>query len=392
MADEREDERYEEGEYHFSDDQVNYEMDQPELKVPAHEGKGASFLSKLTPARKGIIGGVIFIVLLTVVFKMLLPTGAPPTEFSQTEAAKPVVAIAETPKVKESPPQTGPQSLATSQPVIQQPTQSIATESSPPAVASQTAVPSQPAMQPETVAAPASSPTTVASTMNPPSGQPMSQTTATQGVPAVAANTPMQGAQGSITQSPEMPPTTIPQQQMQLTTPAVGTVAVAPSSSMVGPPPTQGVVERLASLEQENAAMMSMLRTEYVQKLSDVETQNTDARNKMDDLSKRLNRLEASINQISQMLQNMNKPAPTATHIMEPATISHSDRTQTFTVQAIIPGRAWLKSGAGETVTVAEGDLLRSYGRITKIDPYDGIVNIDTGNKIITLSYGVSPE
>ncbi len=63
-----------------------------------------------------------------------------------------------------------------------------------------------------------------------------------------------------------------------------------------------------------------------------------------------------------------------------------------FTVQAIIPGRAWLKSDSGDTVTVAEGDALKGIGRITKIDPYDGIVQIDTGRKVVTLSYGVSTE
>jgi len=63
-----------------------------------------------------------------------------------------------------------------------------------------------------------------------------------------------------------------------------------------------------------------------------------------------------------------------------------------YSVQAIIPGRAWLKSESGDTVTVAEGDILRNYGRITKIDPYDGIVEIDTGSKTIALSYGLDAE
>jgi intracellular multiplication protein IcmG len=63
-----------------------------------------------------------------------------------------------------------------------------------------------------------------------------------------------------------------------------------------------------------------------------------------------------------------------------------------FSVQAIIPGRAWLKSDSGDTVTVAEGDMLKSYGRVTKIDPYDGIVDIDTGTKIVSLSYGLNGE
>ena len=57
-------------------------------------------------------------------------------------------------------------------------------------------------------------------------------------------------------------------------------------------------------------------------------------------------------------------------------------------MQAIIPGRAWLRTENGETITVAEGDMLKSLGRVTKIDPYDGTILIDTGVKVLTLTYG----
>jgi hypothetical protein len=43
-------------------------------------------------------------------------------------------------------------------------------------------------------------------------------------------------------------------------------------------------------------------------------------------------------------------------------------------------------------VTVAEGDILKNYGKIIKIDPYDGVVQIDAGGKIVTLSYGATTE
>ena len=49
-----------------------------------------------------------------------------------------------------------------------------------------------------------------------------------------------------------------------------------------------------------------------------------------------------------------------------------------------------VESESGETVTVAEGDALKGYGRIAKIDPYDGVVMIDTGTRTISLSYGVN--
>ena len=121
--------------------------------------------------------------------------------------------------------------------------------------------------------------------------------------------------------------------------------------------------------------------------------QNTLMRSKLDELNKRLNRIESSLNQATQLLEqgqaSAGKPgleplATVPTKAIEPKI--------TYTVQAIIPGRAWLKSESGDTVTVAEGDLLKSYGRIAKIDPYDGVVEIDTGNKTITLAYGMSVE
>jgi hypothetical protein len=59
-----------------------------------------------------------------------------------------------------------------------------------------------------------------------------------------------------------------------------------------------------------------------------------------------------------------------------------------YNVQAIIPGRAWLRAENGETLTVTEGDLIKDLGRVSKIDPYDGVVEINTGTKVISLAYG----
>ena len=59
-----------------------------------------------------------------------------------------------------------------------------------------------------------------------------------------------------------------------------------------------------------------------------------------------------------------------------------------YNVQAIIPGRAWLRSNTGDTITVAEGDELKGVGRVTKIDPYDGVVVIEVRGKSVSLSYG----
>lgn len=50
-----------------------------------------------------------------------------------------------------------------------------------------------------------------------------------------------------------------------------------------------------------------------------------------------------------------------------------------YYVQAAIPGRAWLKSEKGTTITVGIGSKLYGYGTIRKIDPSTGVVETSSG-------------
>lgn len=51
----------------------------------------------------------------------------------------------------------------------------------------------------------------------------------------------------------------------------------------------------------------------------------------------------------------------------------------TLSVYAIIPGRAWLRSGNGKTITVTEGDSVGEYGKVLKIDAGNGVVVTSSG-------------
>lgn len=48
-------------------------------------------------------------------------------------------------------------------------------------------------------------------------------------------------------------------------------------------------------------------------------------------------------------------------------------------VHAIIPGRAWLRTIDGKTITVAEGDNVGEYGKVLKIDAPNGVVITTSG-------------
>ncbi len=53
--------------------------------------------------------------------------------------------------------------------------------------------------------------------------------------------------------------------------------------------------------------------------------------------------------------------------------------SQSMSIHAIIPGRAWLRTQEGKTLSVAEGDMLGEYGKILKIDAPTGTVITSSG-------------
>ncbi|MAZ78042.1 MAG: hypothetical protein CMF39_05135 [Legionellaceae bacterium] len=53
-----------------------------------------------------------------------------------------------------------------------------------------------------------------------------------------------------------------------------------------------------------------------------------------------------------------------------------------YFVQAVIPGRAWLKSPNGQSLTVTVGDTIPAYGQVLSIDSYSGSVVTSSGHVI----------
>lgn len=342
MAHERYDDKYEgqdEGEYHFSDDQVNYEMDGDATSkdgAVASAAPAGDLTQKLKQHRRIAIGIVVFIVLIGIVYKLFVPSSsAPSTEFSQQTV-----------------PSTVPPKVITK---------------APPAPST---VPAAPVQQPQVAQAQPQQVPPPSQTM--PMAQPVQQPTQITAPPAVAEVAPQQPA--PVDQSAM-------QAQPVTSAPPMTTTTVTTDSNV-----NKSVLDRIGTLEQQNLAMMNMMQTQFAQKMTDTEAQNTQMRTQVQELNARVSSMEVAFHQLTKILRGMHEGVPSTptTRVIQPKT--------GYTVQAIIPGRAWLKTDAGDTVTVAEGDVLKGLGRITKIDPYDGIVDIDNGNKMVTLSYGVSGD
>jgi hypothetical protein len=371
----------EDGEYHFSDDQGSYDIE-PEVTTtkPAAPAKGpitaTALRGNFNQYRKPIIGVGVFILLIFLVYKISAPssTTQPATDFAQNAGTIP----SQNPVMKHVPnpikvAQTS-QNAPGFQPLPQAPSMSMG---SPTGTPTQAAAPT-----PDTTTLPPGSETTAATTAQP--GMPVP--------PATVATT-------TTTTTTTMPPAPVPetpgsiaQATMPATTNGVPNPSLpAPAENYYNPShPTPGAAE----LAQENAK----LAAEYSQKLAAAEAQNAALQNKVDDLTMRLASMETTLAHLGRSIQDLkpsnnngNRESAVMAAPMDQASASNEPKT-TYTVQAIIPGRAWLKSDGGETVTVAEGDILKNYGRIIKIDPYDGVVQIDTGGHMISLAYGVSAE
>src|SRR3990167_11241944 len=77
----------EESEYHFTDEEVSYEVETESPKPITSESK-ESLLNRLTRSKRMIISLVVFLVLVFAVYKMVTPTSTtPPTDITPPAAS-----------------------------------------------------------------------------------------------------------------------------------------------------------------------------------------------------------------------------------------------------------------------------------------------------------------
>lgn len=447
MLNDKDDEKYEsseESEYHFSDEEAGYDVEPESVEgeaAPAPEAErsknAAPAGERLAPSKRMMVSLVVFLGLVFAVYKIVAPTTpTQPTEIIAPAAVASKAVMSDVPPqqpvqaayntaapvakpVVASAPAVAQPAMPVQQPVVAPQTQAqqqtVAASAQPAAMPMPAAVSAETNMQP--VAAPAPMTAIPAAAPNPPQPMAMNQ-------PPVAAPQPMsqqpqpmapemtQQAMTAPQPSAPMPPANMQQpMQQQAAAPqaagtpaAIGMPAVIPVQSPMtgyaaGPAGAQGVTEadvKMASMQADSIKLMSKLQTDYAQKITDFQSQNKALQDQVETLNSRIITMESQLNQLVQTLtrqqsqtQSNAQQAPSGNEaeiVAEPQ--PSMEQRIAYNVQAIIPGRAWLKSDNGETLTVAEGDTIKSLGRVTKIDPYDGVVEINTGRKIVSLSYG----
>ncbi len=393
-------EDHEESEYHFSDDEVSYEVEQESPKATPIASKLGSGAGSLTRSKRMLIVGGAFLFLVVIVYTVVLPSSSVPSTEIKTASApinqsagippstptavkapeQPIQTATNTPAAvaPNTPSQTVPQesALASTQQTSTQP--SVVVQTTVPATATTTSN-TQVAQQP---AQPITGMPAVIPVQSPASAQPpTAPTTSPATVPAQSSPVIVSSTTPPLSQ-PEPVATTMPASTTGITQ------TTAPTYQVPGIQNANAVADMMAA---ERAKLMSQLQADYEQKISVYAVQNKVIEEQMKTLNTRVAGLESQINQLLQAISRQNQNG--ASNNTNPsATLSQAPQIREpkvpFNVQAIIPGRAWLKSDNGETITVAEGDTIKNLGRITKIDPYDGVVEINTGGRQMALSYG----
>jgi hypothetical protein len=292
----------------------------------------------------------VFFFLVFLIFKIMSPSSAPSTEFAQNSAATTTTTTQRT--------VTEPKKVVEHKVVV--------TTTRPAVVPQPSSVVTEAARAPAITISPSSTPTTVVQ---------------------VPTQTLTQNGQ----RQPGAPVTVVVQQP-----------TAASATSELTSAQSANAIDRLIALQDQNTKLVNQLQAESAQKIADYEAQNIAMQGKLQDMNMRMNSIEATLTRLGKLMQDIKGGSEGgASRAMDMSEGGANQQMMArpiaavkaaYAVQAIIPGRAWLKAENGETVTVAEGDIIKNYGRITKIDPYDGIVQIDAGGRIVTLSYGAGAE
>lgn len=403
----------EDSEYHFSDDDINYDVENeeeisPQASTIPTEPK-ENFISRLTRSKRMMISLLVFVVLIFVVYKMVTPTNVvPSTEISPPPAQvmqqsvpgrviQPQVTTTTTAQVNQNLPSVTSQTITTTPQQLSAQTVTQTQQIAPPAQPQQIAQPQQ--LAPPQVTQPQ------AVTQQPAVPQPTMPQQIAQPLPQQIANAPVQQLtqpqqvysnaynqqpqQGNVTGANQ----TVPQQQVMMVpgqpsqTTITTSVPVQPAIQSIAP--NQYPVPSNQALAETSNQLTTQLNSQYMQQVSQFANQSSRLQEQITDLSAKVSVLENQLSQLVQVLTKQIRP-PVVRPAPPPQPTTVEPMRTSFTVQAIIPGRAWLKSDNGDTVTVAEGDLVKSLGRVSRIDPYDGVVEINTGTRLVSLSYGTT--
>lgn len=189
--------------------------------------------------------------------------------------------------------------------------------------------------------------------------------------------TPQSNIQSAATDSTQTPVVSQPEATPE---PVVSQPPATDNPPVAATPDISQVEQRLSVLEvgQEN------LRSE----LNSLNDQLGSVSSNINDLSNKINSLNQTVSMLSSKLDEQSQKMITSSVRQQPKRVVHPRVVRkvvpqsVYYIQAVIPGRAWLISTNGSTLTVREGTIIAGYGVVKLIDPNQGRVITSSGRVI----------
>jgi intracellular multiplication protein IcmG len=177
---------------------------------------------------------------------------------------------------------------------------------------------------------------------------------------------------------------------------ATTTTTVSLPSSESSTPQDQSLLQQVTALNTASQTRLAALEG----KVSDLTNVMAQLKSEHDKTAEDIKNVQKSITVLSVQTQRLNDAltllvsaasnaspstasnastrAPRATYSTDSSAPRYAPKGSYF-VDAVIPGRAWLKGSKGKILTVAVGDPVPGYGVVTSINPQRGWVDTSTG-------------
>lgn len=167
-------------------------------------------------------------------------------------------------------------------------------------------------------------------------------------------------------------------------TPATGSSS-ATSASLL---PTPTLSAPASATAKTNVTAVTNNDPQLAQALEAIQQQNQLLTQQLTALSSRVVGLESTLTQSNQAVEGLSQqvgalkktdasPATSLPHLAQSLPTGPQ-----YTVEAVVPQRAWLQTADGSTMTVMIGDDLPGLGAVVSIDPYSGNVTTASGTVI----------
>jgi hypothetical protein len=214
-----------------------------------------------------------------------------------------------------------------------------------------------------------------------------------QNVPAVTPNPkepPTELATVKAAPPPPPPVQTAPSEPSTLTP----LVPAQPAEDLMNPAKTANEISKETQSDLTKLqARLEELEKAHKQKLEAIEKEIALTNENTTNASRALSNIQRDISMLTTTVQQLGSRFTTiqqdeerkeirrqqATTRKKSKPAPKADSLPSLTVYAIIPGRAWLRSANGKTISVTEGEPIAEYGTVLKIDASNGVVITTSG-------------